>query len=81
MEMKNETTATQREAQRKEFAKMAGDLAKPLCAFLEHPLMDESIAGRITDALTDLANLRRSAATCGHLAKDALNDMADHLAD
>lgn len=57
---------------------LAQELAEPLAAFLDHSRVPESIAGRITDALLELADIRRPGTSNGGLTRDALIDLATH---
>lgn len=75
----NRKSTAPKETQRHEFARMAAELAEPLAAFLDHPLMAENISSRITDALLELADIRRPATSNGELTKDSLNNIATHL--
>ncbi len=75
----SEPTPSKRTTERREFARLASELAEPLAKFLDHPLMIESVAGEIVDALLELADLERPPASHSELAMNSLKDIATHL--
>jgi hypothetical protein len=62
----------------KPFSLLTQELAGPLERFIDHPDMPQSIADRITDALLELADIRRPGTSNGAHARYALDDLAKH---